>query len=150
MYNKESNHNTHGFRHSDCRNEFRSRFGEAFSGAPWSKRIRKRMAAHKSVNIEETDDHYVLSLYAAGLKKELFSLSVKNDVLTIRYQTGPQPESSRFVHEEYQPTDFQRSFLLNGKVVTESISAAYTDGVLQVTLPKNPEAKEPAQHISVG
>ncbi len=157
MHNREAfdktNQQHYGGRRGRCKGNFRSHFGEAFAGgfrgAPWGEGLRKRMAGHKSVNISETADHYRLSLYAAGLKKELFSISVSDDVLTIQYQPQAEEASGTFLHEEYQPVAFKRSFQLNGKVLTENITAAYTDGVLHVTLPKNPEAHQPSQEIKV-
>lgn len=138
---------------NNCHHNFRSRFGDAFSGGfktgPWTEGFRRRKAGHKSVNIEEKEHDYLLSLYAAGLKKESFALSVSDDVLTISYQPQTEATSGNFIHEEYQPVAFKRSFLLNGKVLTDRITASYTDGVLTVALPKNPETQQPSQEIKV-
>ncbi|WP_221391118.1 Hsp20 family protein [Dyadobacter sp. NIV53] len=43
----------------------------------------------------------------------------------------------------------ERLFQLNGKVLTDNISAGYVDGVMTVTLPKNPETNKPAQEVNV-
>jgi HSP20 family protein len=152
MYSKHSFDNSQANPRGDrCKSAFRSRLGEAlsegFQGVPWGRGFRR--SAHKAVNILERDEEYVLSLYAAGLKKELFSLSIKNDMLTIRYEPGSPSEQVKFVHEEYQPVGFQRSFLLNGNVETDGISASYTDGVLNVSLPKSASAKESGLTIRV-
>ncbi len=157
MHNKQAfdTENRHGYGHrmGGCGSGFRSRFGEAFSGGfrkhGWAENMRKRMAGHKAVNIAEEPDRYTLLLYAAGLEKELFSLSVSDDILTISYQPKAEEGKSGFIHEEYQPVHFKRSFQLNGKVLTDDITASYTDGVLKVTLPKDPEAQQPAQEIAV-
>lgn len=157
MHNREAFDKTYqrgfGGRGEGCREHFRSRFGEAFGGGfkggPWGDGFRRRMAGRKSVNIEEAPDHYLLSLYAAGLKKELFSISVSDDILTVSYQPQAEETPSNFIYEEYRPVQFKRSFQLNGKVLTDQITASYTDGVLGVILPKNPEAQSPAQEIRV-
>ena len=107
------------------------------------------------VNIEETDTDYVISLFAADLVKENVKLTVKDDVLTVSYQgTEPSAEgenatTGNYTYQEYSSRSFERSFRLNDKVITESISASYTNGVLKVTLPKNPETNKPAQTITV-
>jgi len=107
------------------------------------------------VNIEETDEAFVVSLFAAGLVKENVTLSVKDDVLTIAYPgTGEGPGAEQnpqgnFTYQEHMLNGFERSFRLNNKVVVESISASYSDGILKVTLPKNPETNKPAQTITV-
>lgn len=111
------------------------------------------------VNIEETDAAYVISLFAAGINKEQVTLMVKDDVLRIAYpgaatDTNPSanPESaptSGYTYQEYSQGSFERSFQLSNKVTVEGISATYADGVLKVTLPKNPATNIPAQTIPV-
>jgi HSP20 family protein len=108
------------------------------------------------VNIEETDTKYVIVLYAAGLVKEKVKLTVKDDVLTISYAAvdsateASQTETGNVTYQEFSRRSFERSFQLNNKVLTDSISATYTDGILMVTLPKNPATNVPAQTITVG
>lgn len=111
------------------------------------------------INIEETDDNYVISLFAAGLSKERVTLTVKDDVLRIAYPgadagttqetaSGPANTGS-YTYQEYSQRAFERAFRLNDKVLTDQISATYTDGILRVTLPKNPATNVPAQTITV-
>ena len=113
------------------------------------------------VNIEETDSEFVISLYAAALVKEKVTLTVKDDVLTISYPTvdsagvdalaeGDNAQTGNYTYQEFSSRAFERQFKLNSKVLTESISAAYADGILKVTLPKNPATNVPAQTITVG
>lgn len=107
------------------------------------------------VNIEENETSYTISLFAAGLVKENVKLSVKDDVLTIAYQGNDaadqpnQPNISKYTYQEHRNHSFERPFRLNDKVLTEQISASYTDGILTVVLPKNPETNKPSQTISV-
>ena len=73
------------------------------------------------------------------------------DVLTIKY-TAPSADENKanqYAHLEYEPSSFERSFQLNGKVITDNITATYVDGVLKVTLQKNPETNKPAQQVKV-
>ncbi len=155
MYYREAfdKNSRHGFANpaSGCRENFRSRLGEAFAGGfgggPWAHRMRKHAAA--PVNITEETDQFVLSLYAAGLKKEQFGITIDEDILTVSYQPAQEEKQGNFIYGEYQPSHFSRSFQLNGKVLTQEISAEYTDGVLRVTLPKDPEAQHQAQEIKV-
>ncbi|UFH52434.1 Hsp20/alpha crystallin family protein [Spirosoma sp. KNUC1025] len=135
-------------------------FGRGKFGGPWGRGKfggfwgRHAGGFHQvPVNIEETDSEYVISLYAAALVKENVKLTVKDDVLTVSYQgTDPSDEaqkSGNYTYQEYSNRSFERSFQLNNKVLTDSISASYADGILKVTLPKNPETNKPAQTISV-
>lgn len=130
----------------------RGRWGRGNFGKFWSG----RMAAfgQPPINIEDTDAAFTISLYAAGLNKANVTLAVKDDVLTIAYpgseQAGSESTNNGYTYQEFSPRGFERQFQLNGKVLVDQISAVYTDGVLTVTLPKNPETNKPAQSITVG
>jgi HSP20 family protein len=127
--------------------KFGHKFGGAFGGkAPWMQAFGNR----KSANIAETDTQFIISLYAAGLNKSDFKISVTDDVLIISYAATETTESeSKYTYQEYQPSSFERSFQLNGKALTDNISATYVDGVLKVTLAKNPDTNKPAQEVKV-
>ncbi len=100
------------------------------------------------VNVRETIEAYEIFVYAPGLSKEAFQVGVTDDVLHIRFQAdNKEAANENWLHREYNRTSFERQFLLNGKVDTTAINARYTDGVLQLTLPKLPGA--PEQQISV-
>ncbi|MFT4203679.1 MAG: Hsp20/alpha crystallin family protein [Chitinophagaceae bacterium] len=108
-----------------------------------------RFGALPSVNIEEREDSFLLCLYAAGLDKDRFKLSVQDNVLTISYEADNAISDRKFIYQENSIGTFERSFQLNGQVLTEQISAAYLDGVLVVNLPKTPEAQQPGQEIRI-
>lgn len=136
----------------------RGRHGEGAAGRrgipPWA-RFFEGSWAQAPVNIETTDTSFVLTLYAAGLVKEHIQLSVQNDVLTIAYRSPAPPDgaeeagNTRYTRREFRDPAFERTFQLNGKVLAEGIQASYAEGILTVTLPKNPAANQPAQPITV-
>lgn len=103
------------------------------------------------VNIEEKENSFLMLLFAPGLNKEKIQLSAKDDVLTISYKTSDEEsvENKRFTRREYHNSNFERSFLLNGKVEVSKISATYENGILTVLLPKDPEKNKPGQRIEV-
>ncbi|MGM9476659.1 Hsp20/alpha crystallin family protein [Pedobacter sp. GSP4] len=101
------------------------------------------------VNIEENETSFIINLFAPALVKENLKVSTKDDVLTISYQAKEAETAEQFTRREYSNGTFERAFALNGKVLNEQISAAYADGILKVTLPKNPETNTPAKDILV-
>lgn len=112
------------------------------AGGPWGLR-------RVPVNIEETDDAFVIVMFAAGLDKSSFHVTVKDDVLTIRHQAPDDSNSRRFTRREMQQESFEREFALNGKVSAEAIDARYENGVLTLRLPKTPDAMQPARSVTV-
>lgn len=102
------------------------------------------------VNIEETDQSFILHIYAPDLSKEHLKVITKDDVLRVSYTPEERPEDAkRFNRREYSNGAFERAFGLNGKVLIDHITANYADGILKVSLPKNPETNTPAKNIAV-
>lgn len=128
------------------------RFGRKFGGgqAPWMKHFGGMFNNRVPVNIEEDEVAYHLYLYAPGLDKTAFKISVKDDVLRIAYEApGQDEQSGKYAHREYGMASFERLFQLSNKVLTDQINAAYTEGILKVSLPRNPETSKPAQEINI-
>ena len=102
-------------------------------------------------NIEETDESYIIHLFAPALEKAFLKVVTKDDVLTVSYTPGEESAdgAKKFSRREYSNGAFERAFALNGKVLPEDITAKYADGILTITLPKNPETTVPARDIAV-
>ena len=96
-----------------------------------------------AVDIYETKDAVVVTVEAPGMTREQFSVEVKDEVLTIK---GERPFEKDVSREQYHRIEraygkFRRSFILGMAVQTDSITATYNEGVLEITLPKVEEAK---------
>jgi HSP20 family protein len=100
------------------------------------------------VNIRETDKSYELHLVAPGLKKEDFRINIHGDLLTVSFEHQEEQKqentSEGWLRNEYQKRSFTRSFTLDDAIDTGKINAKYSDGILELSLPK----KEGAQTIS--
>jgi HSP20 family protein len=101
-----------------------------------------------AANIKETNDAFLIDLAVPGLKKEDFNIQVENNMLRIsaNKQTETQSEDSNIkIHRyEFSFHTFERSFRLPKSADGDKISASYTDGVLQLNIPKREEAKPKA------
>lgn len=94
-----------------------------------------RSMQRAAVNIYKTDNSYELLVFAPGRIKEHFHLDIQGNELIVSYtppEGFPRPE---WVLREYSRGGFKRSFTLNETIDTTNITAKYTDGVLQVSLP---------------
>jgi HSP20 family protein len=104
------------------------------------------------VNIYETDAAYELQVVAPGLKKEEFKISVEKNVLTVSFEhkeENKEQKEGKVLRSEYSFRSFKRSFTLNEKIETSGINAKYTDGILEVTLPKKENTAPETQEITV-
>jgi HSP20 family protein len=109
-----------------------------------------------AVNVQETNDNYMIEIAAPGMKRDEFRVELDNDVLTISSQREDvqeqQDKNANFTRREFNYHSFQRSFALpENKVMGEKISARYADGILHITVPKREEAKvKPVKQVAVG
>ena len=96
-----------------------------------------------AVDVFERQDHLVIRAEAPGLKREDMDVHIENGVLTLqgeRKRDSEVNEENAFRMERTYGT-FTRSFTLPRTVDASRVSAAYKDGVLEVTVPKVETAK---------
>lgn len=109
-----------------------------------------------AVNVQETNDDYLIEVAAPGMKRDEFKVELDNNVLTIssdREEKHEQQDETRgYTRREFNYQSFQRSFTLpENKVEGDKISARYVDGILHITVPKKEEAKvKPVKQIAIG
>jgi len=103
-------------------------------------------------DIEEHEDFFLLSLDLPGLKKEDIDVSVHEDLLTIsgeRKQLEVKNEAG-FKKLERSQGKFKRVFSLAEKIEVNKIEASYSDGVLQLKIPREKAVKPEKVKIKVG
>jgi HSP20 family protein len=105
-----------------------------------------------SVNIYETDGEFHVEMAAPGMSKDDFKVELDNNMLTISSQkeTEEKDEKKNYQRREYSYQSFVRSFHLPDSAEAEKINAKYTDGVLNLVIPKKEEAKrKPVKTIKI-
>lgn len=96
------------------------------------------------VDIEETDDAFIVKAELAGVKKEDVNVSIENGVLTIKGEKKTGSEDKKRHRIECSYGSFIRSFTLPQSVNHENVEAEYKDGILNLRIPKA-EAIKPKQ-----
>lgn len=91
-----------------------------------------------SVNVSETDNSFKIELAAPGLEKNDFEIKMEKDqiVISAKKENKTEEAGEKFTRREFNFNSFSRSFTVPENVDTESISASYENGILQLTLPK--------------
>jgi len=94
------------------------------------------------VDIEETELNYLIRAELPGLSKEKVKVTVEDGVLTLSGERDLERkvEGKTFHHIERSHGTFTRSFTLPENAETESVSANYKDGLLEIRVAKNEEA----------
>lgn len=90
-----------------------------------------------ALDIEETDDAYIVTAEVPGFDKSNVEIELANNVLTLRGKRV-KTEGRRFLRRErvQSVSEFERSITLPGDVDGERATASFTNGELVVTLPK--------------
>jgi len=114
-----------------------SRTGEAVSNEG------RKLGWTPLVDIYEADGKFLVRAELAGVDKEDVSVSIDENVLTIKgkKQFVDAKEGETWKRVETQYGEFSRSFTLPENVDADKVSAAYKDGVLELSVPKIEPAK---------
>ena len=103
-------------------------------------------------DIQDKGESYLLEADLPGFKKEDIALDLKDNILTIsaahQEQSEDKDEKGTYVRRERRYGSFQRSFDVTG-IDAAAISAAYEDGVLKLTLPKEQPTVPPTRRIEI-
>jgi HSP20 family protein len=142
--------------------DFPSIFDELFQ-TDWFGGIENQIVNKTNIpatNIKETADNFILEVAAPGKTKEDFILSLDHDVLTIHTEdkkvdaaesiSAEAKIEEKYTRKEFSFASFKRSFKLPQTVNREEINATYTNGILNVALPKREEDKvKPKRTIEI-
>ncbi len=126
--------------------ELERRFDEMF-GWPLMPAVWRRSATERGwmppIEMYEKNDKFMVKVELPGMKKEDIEISVVGDMLTIKGERKAEEEVKEddyyFCERSYG--SFQRSVTLPSAVDSKSIEAKFSDGILEVSLPKLQEAK---------
>jgi HSP20 family protein len=111
--------------------------------------VKRDSAWAPSVDLHEEDDRFVLRADMPGIAPKDIEVSAEDGALTIRGERPARPRTSSdgFEHIERAAGTFLRRFTLPESARAEAIKARYTDGVLEIEIPKQPRVE--AKRISV-
>ena len=103
------------------------------------------------VDVQDKGDAYVIEADLPGVARENIHVDLNEDVLTISAEKVENAEEKEngYIMRERRTGKASRSFNVEG-IRKEDISAAYENGVLTLTLPKQVEApKETHRRIEI-
>jgi HSP20 family protein len=98
--------------------------------------VRHTHAWRPPTDVYETDEHVVVRVEVAGMKETDFSVSLVDRLLVITgVRQDPSPKVA-YHQMEIRYGEFRTEIYLHWTVEQEDIKATYTEGFLQVMLPK--------------
>ena len=103
-------------------------------------------------DIQDKGESYLLEADLPGFNKEDINLDLKDNILTIsathQEQSEDKDEKGTYLRRERRCGSFQRSFDVTG-IDAAGITAAYENGVLMLTLPKEQPTVPPTRRIEI-
>ena len=101
------------------------------------------------VDLQEESDRFVVRADVPGVELKDIEVSTEDGTLTIRGErlAREHVKSDGFEHLERVAGRFLRRFTLPDSARAEAIKARYTDGVLEIEIPKQPQVE--AKRIAV-
>jgi HSP20 family protein len=121
----------------------------------WQERL-ERLSRHSpdawapAIDVYETAAAFIVTAEVPGVSREQIELALEESTLTIRGHRKERPASSDVLHFhqiERGFGSFERTFEFADSIDAGGVSADLSDGVLTITLPKQPAP--PARRIVV-
>ena len=128
-------------------------FDEFFNDPFFSDSYQNRPTLMKT-DIEDDGTNYIIDVELPGYKKENVRAELKDGYLTIYAETASEREDSEngknYIRKERYSGSCKRSFYVGSQLRQEDIKAAFDNGVLKLTVPKEaPKQIEENHYITI-
>ena len=113
-------------------------------------------ATAPAVNVKESATAYTMEVAAPGLKKDMVKMNIDKDgYLNVSIENKDEKKEEKkeehYLRREFSYSSYSQSYALPEDADQEKISAAVSDGVLKIEIPKiaKEEKKDDVKHIEV-
>lgn len=113
---------------------------QTFGGFGWPSSLRDREGWSPLVDVEETDDAYVVEAELPGVKRQDVNVELVGNELTITGEIKERERKGTVRRRSRRTGRFEYRVSLPNQVDTEKIEANLTEGVLTVRVPKSERA----------
>ena len=110
-----------------------------------------RLSYSPLMNVSETESDYLIMMDLPGVERKDVNVNLSNGILTIsgERKTSEKGDDNNRIWHETSYGAFSRSFELTSDIVEEKIKAKFTNGVLNISIPKAEEIKPAVKKIAV-
>ena len=96
-----------------------------------------------TADVKEYDDRYELALELPGFKKEEIKVELEDGYLKVSAEHSEEKETQddggKYIRKERHNGKLKRNFYVGTRIKSDSIKAAFENGVLDLTVMKEPE-----------
>ena len=102
-----------------------------------------------ALDLYTTQDAVIAKVALPGVKPEHVDVTITDELVTVQgsYEEQTETTEAGYVHKELSRGSFSRSFVVPTAVKADAATAAFTDGLLTIRLPKTDEVKP--KHVKV-
>lgn len=123
---------------------FEEMFEDLWRG--WPSRFQSdttRPMLRPAMDVVENEHDYTVRIDLPGIDPDNVKVEIEDQMLTVSGETGDtiEREGDRYHYRERRYGTFQRSVRLPNTVDTDKIDASFENGVLNIVLPKLPQAQ---------
>lgn len=127
--------------HQELDNFLRDTFFTHSFGHPLN--IIKNTTLRPAVEVIQNKENYKVKVQLPGVKKDDIEVELDNDFMTISAMTHEEKEeeheaehNARYHTSEFRYGKYQRTISFDQPIKTDEAKAAYKDGILCITIPK--------------
>jgi HSP20 family protein len=102
-------------------------------------------------DVFETENEVVVLLEIAGMRQKDFSITLSDDILTVKGERNEKAEPSKigYRNKEINFGMFERNIYLPENLDPEDINASYREGFLEIIIKKKKGRKSKAKEIKI-
>ncbi len=117
--------------------------GEMWSGRPRYESETARPMLRPAMDVIEGENDLTIRIDLPGIQPDDVKVETEDNILTVSGEMGDtiQHEGDRYHYRERRYGAFQRRVRLPNTLDSEKVDAAFDNGVLTITLPKQPQAQ---------
>jgi len=102
-------------------------------------------------NVVENKEGFSIEFALPGFSKKEVTIDIDNNVLTVsgKKEENKKETEQNYTRREFYYGEFKRSFTLPETVDQDKIKATFSDGILNVEIPKKPELQPKSLKINI-
>ena len=116
----------------------------------WNLHTSPRNSTHPAIDIKESENEYTIIADLPGFDKSNINLSIDEGYLTIKASEEKVDDSNgRYMLKERNMRNYSRTFSLPDNALDSKVSAKYSNGILNITIPKSKEVNKNVKQIKI-
>ena len=116
----------------------------------WNLHTALRNSTHPAIDIKESENEYTIIADLPGFDKSNINLSIDEGYLTIKANEEKVNDSNgRYMLKERSMRNYSRTFSLPDNALDSKVSAKYSNGILNITIPKSKEINKNVKQIKI-